>query len=137
MIQRPPKPEPFPCNLCGRPATVYWHTSGASKLLPGWTRSRMCHKGKNLRRNFGITCADFDKMLADQGGTCKFSWCDRPGEHIDHDHATGHVRGILCWQHNVHGMAFIDEVVRKDALAELLEYAGLDKLGGGQLVLNQ
>jgi hypothetical protein len=34
-------------------------------------------------------------------------------------------------------MQFLDEVVRKDALAELLEYAGLDKLGGGQLVLNQ
>ena len=125
------KPQSLLC-VCGRPGEVLWRGTQHR-----WQRHRQCFKGRKLRERYGITCADFDKMLADQGGLCKFSWCGRPADQVDHDHNTGRVRGILCWQHNVRGMQFLDEVVRKDALAELLEYAGLDKLGGGQLVLKK
>jgi hypothetical protein len=59
-----------------------------------------------LRRNFGITAADYERMLADQGGNC--AMCMQPpkgkaGRHskqaalaVDHCHTTGRVRKLLC-----------------------------------------
>ena len=52
----------------------------------------------HLRRRYGITGADFDAMVEAQGGTCAV--CDGKPEHVDHDHATGKVRGILCFNCN-------------------------------------
>jgi Recombination endonuclease VII len=52
----------------------------------------------HLRRTFGITQADYEELLARQGGGCGI--CGRkPGKvslHVDHDHATGEIRGLLC-----------------------------------------
>lgn len=57
----------------------------------------------HLRRLYGITADDFDRMLAEQGGRCAI--CRRTKEeaggkgehlHVDHDHETGVVRGLLC-----------------------------------------
>lgn len=50
------------------------------------------------RRRYGITGADFDAMVEAQGGTCAV--CDGKPEHVDHDHKTGRVRGILCFNCN-------------------------------------
>lgn len=60
----------------------------------------------NLKHRYGITEAEFDVMLVEQGGTCKT--CPKTPEdegrslHLDHDHADGRVRGILCSQCNTH-----------------------------------
>jgi hypothetical protein len=48
---------------------------------------------------YGITMADFEQMLLDQQGQCDI--CKRQlgtgrSTHVDHDHATGKVRGLLC-----------------------------------------
>ena len=37
-------------------------------------------------------------MVAAQGGTCAV--CSGPAQHVDHDHETGEVRGILCFNCN-------------------------------------
>lgn len=53
----------------------------------------------HLRRRYGIGVADVERMLAAQGGVCAI--CGRAGpEHVDHDHVTGGVRGILCFNCN-------------------------------------
>ncbi|MFV2174140.1 endonuclease VII domain-containing protein [Actinomadura sp. LOL_016] len=49
----------------------------------------------HLRRRYGITDEDADWLLKRQVGLCGVC-SDRPGEHIDHDHKTGAVRGIAC-----------------------------------------
>lgn len=55
-----------------------------------------------LKRKYGITPDDYDRMLAEQNGGCAI--CRRaPGKrplHVDHCHATGQVRGLLCHQCN-------------------------------------
>ncbi|QFG19902.1 endonuclease VII domain-containing protein [Actinomadura sp. WMMB 499] len=49
----------------------------------------------HLRQKYGITDEDADWLLERQVGLCGVC-SDRPGEHIDHDHETGAVRGIAC-----------------------------------------
>jgi hypothetical protein len=61
----------------------------------------------NLRR-YGITPEDFDRMKDEQGGVC--AACGQPetgrNQHgplplaVDHCHATGVVRGLLCMRCN-------------------------------------
>ena len=51
-------------------------------------------------KKYGITADDYHAMLSQQGNTCAICRCDSPGTnhdwHIDHDHRTGKVRGLLC-----------------------------------------
>lgn len=55
-----------------------------------------------LKRAYGINLDIYDEMLVNQGGGCKL--CHRkPGKtplHVDHDHVTKRVRGLLCHQCN-------------------------------------
>lgn len=52
------------------------------------------------RVKYGITAADRDKMLQAQHGKCANRGCKNVATHIDHDHLTGRVRGMLCNQCN-------------------------------------
>lgn len=57
----------------------------------------------HLRRKYGITLADYDALLKHQEGVCAI--CGREPRddialHVDHDHATGAVRGLLCFRCN-------------------------------------
>lgn len=62
------------------------------------------HDRKKLMKRYGLTPDTYDELLAAQGGVCAIC-CGppkgRPGVsgtsyHIDHDHTTGAVRGLLC-----------------------------------------
>jgi len=53
----------------------------------------------HLRRRYGITAEEADVMLADQGGLCAICK-SAPAAHVDHDHATGAVRALLCFNCN-------------------------------------
>ncbi|MEU4567863.1 endonuclease VII domain-containing protein [Micromonospora sp. NPDC023956] len=52
-----------------------------------------------LRRRYGIGQKEFDQLLAEQGGVCAICGAAEP-QHVDHDHRTGWVRGILCFNCN-------------------------------------
>jgi hypothetical protein len=50
-----------------------------------------------LKRLYGISPADYDALLAKQDGVCAI--CGKPSEEtlcVDHCHATGTIRGLLC-----------------------------------------
>lgn len=54
---------------------------------------------RQLRNEYGITLETYNKMNCEQGGVCKV--CGRPETRkqclsVDHDHATGAVRSLLC-----------------------------------------
>lgn len=54
-----------------------------------------------LKKKYGLTLEQYDQMLSDQGGGCaicggKESRGYQVNFHVDHDHATGAVRGLLC-----------------------------------------
>jgi hypothetical protein len=49
-----------------------------------------------LQLRYGITEAEADAMLEGQGGLCAICRT-KPAKHVDHCHATGVVRGVLCF----------------------------------------
>ena len=60
-------------------------------------------RDRDLRRLFGLTLADCERMRSEQGNRCPV--CQRrfddskPGSQapcVDHNHDTGAVRGLLC-----------------------------------------
>lgn len=53
----------------------------------------------HLLRRYGISASDFDERVEQQGGACLICGARDP-EHVDHDHVTGEVRGILCFNCN-------------------------------------
>jgi hypothetical protein len=72
----------------------------------------------HLRRRYGVGQADFNEMLAEQGGVCAICGAPDP-QHVDHDHRTGWVRGILCFNCNGGLGQFRDNPV---FLAEAITY---------------
>ncbi len=98
------------------------------------TRCKSCYydpkkqASRNLKTKYGITLEDYDRMLEDQGGCCKVCGTDEPGGgksgrfHVDHNHSTGKVRGLLCNGCNIGlgGLKDSPEVLAK-ALTYLLE----------------
>src|SRR5262245_3545977 len=80
-------------------------------------------KGQDLQRLYGISQADYDVLLAKQGGRCAI--CRKLPENerlcVDHCHLTGMIRGLLCRQCNF-GLGSLREDQR--ALVAALAYLG-------------
>lgn len=52
-----------------------------------------------LKRKYGLTSEDYDAMLTAQGSRCAICRGEEVTGNrfaVDHSHATGHVRGLLC-----------------------------------------
>ena len=70
------------------------------------TASRKSH----LKLNYNMTLRQYADVLAAQNGVCAI--CGKPSVkqklNVDHNHATGKLRGLLCWKCNV-GIGHFDE----------------------------
>jgi hypothetical protein len=66
--------------------------------------SRNYARWYSIERKYGITEEDYNNMFTNQGGRCKI--CGRHQTefnyrlYVDHDHATGNIRGLLCHRCN-------------------------------------
>jgi hypothetical protein len=72
----------------------------------------------HLRKSYGMTGAEFQAMVDAQGGLCAICQ-ERPAVHVDHDHETGQVRGVLCFPCNAALGQFRDRI---DLLARAASY---------------
>lgn len=70
-----------------------WRRNNPEKYKEGWLRS-------NLKANYGITLEYYNSLVLSQDGKCAICGRDSNGTrwrfYVDHDHATGQVRGLLC-----------------------------------------
>ena len=62
---------------------------------------KLSRRNVHLKMNYGIDQAKYERMLAAQGGKCAICPATEPGGkwnrwHVDHDHDTGEIRGLLC-----------------------------------------
>jgi len=77
-----------------------------------------------LKTRYGITPEQYEAMLARQAGVCAI--CRNPSRgstrrlHVDHDHATGKVRGLLCFSCNAGLGHFADNLRWLEATIQYL-----------------
>lgn len=89
------------------------------------------NRNNNLKRLYGITSDEYEEILEAQGYVCAI--CKSPPHregkpnkqrlHVDHDHVTGKIRGLLCYHCNTGVGQFRDLPVLLRAAAEYLEAA--------------
>ncbi|WP_331717276.1 endonuclease VII domain-containing protein [Yinghuangia sp. ASG 101] len=71
-----------------------------------------------MKRQYGITRERHLEMVAEQVGRCAICTVAK-AEHVDHDHETGRVRAVLCFNCNAALGHFKD---RPDALRRAAAY---------------
>jgi len=75
-------------------------------------RSQPYRRDVQLKSLYGITQADYDRLLALQYGRCAICGTTKPGTRgtwrVDHDHETGQVRGLLCDRCNL-GIGYMQD----------------------------
>lgn len=78
------------------------------------TRSREVSRAATLLRKYGLTEEDVFTLWREQGGYCGIcpTRIFKDSLHIDHDHQTGVVRGLLCFNCNVALGHFRDDEAR-------------------------
>lgn len=94
------------CRSCAQAATDRWKADHPDAVAAHSRATYFKHHERRLAENaerallarYGITQADYEIMLERQGGACAI--CKRPPGvkrlHVDHNHETGEVRGLLC-----------------------------------------
>ncbi|MDX3644289.1 endonuclease VII domain-containing protein [Streptomyces sp. MB09-02B] len=108
------------CRTCGeiKPHDEWHRNATASDGLS--TRCKACRavqsRQGHLKREYGITEAERDELIASQGGVCCICLAALPA-HVDHCHETGRVRGVLCFSCNAALGQFKDrpDVMRRAA----------------------
>lgn len=111
------------CSRCKR-SLPYWCFS-KSKTGKGGFRSlcKECSTDAVYKRLYGITLKEARILLKEQDNQCAL--CDEPLElpsksaHIDHDHRTGRIRGVLCRQCNT-ALGKLGDTIEK--LEEVVRY---------------
>lgn len=97
----------------------------AARAKRAYQHNPRIQRDGELRRKFGISLEDFERMLEAQDFLCRL--CQRPPTgrrpslHVDHDHATGRVRGLLCQNCNVGLGHFKDS---PEILRRAIDYLG-------------
>ena len=90
------------CKACWKVKTLAYQRANSDAhraRAKAWReRTYTSRRDRTLRTRFGMTQADFDQVLAAQGGVCAICRGRSTDTtfHIDHDHATGKFRGVLC-----------------------------------------
>jgi len=96
--------------------------SAARKGTPEYKRTAKVYW---MRRRYGVTPEQVLAMLAGQGGRCGCCGAAEPGNKngwcLDHDHATGRLRSVLCHGCNVGLGAFRDSPERLTQAAAYLK----------------
>lgn len=90
LITKNPDTGTGECQRCGS-VTLRWKYGKGG----GWRCGNSLKQYAYMYRR-GITYTDYEAMYATQNGNCLICGEWQPLLHIDHDHKTGVIRGLLC-----------------------------------------
>lgn len=100
------------CRNCG-PVPITRRTRQRGRV--GWACAiaKRRHRGRRVRvSRYGITHDDWHALLIAQSGRCAICTTPLRRPYVDHDHATGIVRGLLCNGCNLAVGMFRDDPAR-------------------------
>ena len=143
--QKPQAQRPYlVCRLCKSETDKAYRQKNQQRIQDRQNQWRLQNKEKHwktqrrhsLKKQYGITQEQFDAMWASQEGLCAicktapdlFIGSRQPhwlSLYVDHDHATGTVRGLLCWNCNVALGHFKDDLGRLAAAITYLRSGGV------------
>lgn len=84
------------CRKCQSQTAMDWNRSHPERFSTNQRKSV-------LKQKYGITPARWEEMLDEQGGGCAICGDAPTGRNrlaVDHSHASGDVRGLLCFSCN-------------------------------------
>lgn len=94
------------CKRCDRKYQDAYYLANRDRLVAAAARryredgdKRLKNRAFHLKNRYGMTLEQYDELLRTQDGTCaicKQSCGTGQRLAVDHDHATGDVRGLLC-----------------------------------------
>jgi hypothetical protein len=106
------------CKICMTVRKVDWERKNPDKV-------RAIKKNSNLRRNYGTTLAEFNRLYLVQKGLCAI--CSSPETDstrslsLDHCHKTKRIRALLCAQCNTGLGKFKDSVYNLESAIKYLK----------------
>lgn len=111
------KGSPHLCKQCAVANQMAWKAANPDRFKKAQRRS-------HLKKMFNLTEAEYDAIFSEQGYRCTICGkqpTDPRGfkPHVDHDHQTGAIRGILCNRCNMGLGCFGDDI---ETLARAIEY---------------
>ena len=123
----------YECKVCHNIQLDEWRRNNPDKVRAVRQRATKKWQAANrdkmrcahLRRTYNMTLDDYKHMLADQNGCCAICGSSSPNNGdvtvfaVDHDHATGNVRGLLCNPCN-RGIGYLQDDV--DVVAAATDY---------------
>lgn len=116
------------CDACRQARRIWaqarWyadHEANKAKGRDSHARHRAERLDGKLFAAYGITRKEWNALLENQSGACAACGCvPEKTLQVDHDHATGKIRGLLCGACNLALGMLNDSVTRIDNLAKYL-----------------
>lgn len=113
------------CFVCG----ATFNARGAGKACGRWECLAMLQRLRKVKHKYGLSAEEYFALVERADGRCES--CGEPPAteggghqtelHVDHDHATGRVRGLLCHGCNLAIGNLRDDPVKARAAATYLE----------------
>lgn len=120
------------CKECGKERNKARHRTNRDADLAAnrewYTANKKVHKNAALRFKYGISYEIYEAMLSKQNGGCAL--CGASAGYgkmlaVDHNHATGKIRGLLCDACNLGIGKFKDSPEKLRAAAAYIEQGGV------------
>jgi hypothetical protein len=107
------------CKLCVNAKNKAWHHANKERF-------KELQRNNWLRNQFGITTEEFNVLLEQQNGGCAicgqtYGSARYRNLAVDHDHNTGKVRGLLCFNCNTGLGAFKDSTDRMQTAVSYIQ----------------
>lgn len=91
------------CNACRESPSVLWNQKNSDRMKAAAQKFKNSGKSRQgrLKAMYGMTHEEYLVLFEKQQYSCAICKCKEPGGrwkhfHVDHDHKTGIVRGLLC-----------------------------------------